>query len=156
MLNSIHTRPDCHSAVATNVTSLRFTRPDPFQRRPEEAHHRGGAWVDGRRSPGEWPNSRGAEWVVTTADELEIRALVANSGSRSTPGLTGAESERVEGQLGFRFNPDHRGMLAEVLPSGRGWPDWRHGPIDELRHRLAGPVDGVLFDIEHNVFWPPS
>jgi hypothetical protein len=40
-----------------------------------------------------------------------------------------------------------------LVPVGDGWPDWRHGSAEQLRHALMSPVTGVLFDVEHNVFW---
>jgi hypothetical protein len=33
------------------------------------------------------------------------------------------------------------------------WPDWRGGDPETLRQFLDGPVEGVLFDVEHNRFW---
>lgn len=72
------------------------------------------------------------------------------------PGLTEAELSAVEARFGFRFAADHRALLAAALPVGRGFPDWRNGSADELAAALAGPVDGVLFDVEHNGFWYPA
>ncbi|MFD9303222.1 SMI1/KNR4 family protein [Streptomyces sp. NPDC060048] len=79
-----------------------------------------------------------------------------------SPGLSDAEFERIEEEFGFEFSDDHRAFLAAGLPIGRPsgqgrvsprWPDWRNGDPDELRDRLTWPVDGVLFDVEHNDFW---
>jgi hypothetical protein len=72
------------------------------------------------------------------------------------PGLTEAELAEVEGKLGFEFADDHRALLAEVLPTGGYWPDWRNDHVGALRHRAAWPVDGVLFDVENNCFWHES
>ena len=72
------------------------------------------------------------------------------------PGLTEEELAAVESRYGFRFAADHRALLAAALPVGRGFPDWRAGTDEALRHRLAGPVAGVLFDVEHNGFWYPG
>lgn len=69
------------------------------------------------------------------------------------PGLSDAECRRVEHLFGFDFADDHRAFLGAGLPTGRGWPDWRSGTRQELEHRLAWPVDGVLFDVEHNGYW---
>lgn len=69
------------------------------------------------------------------------------------PGLTATELDRVEGRFGFEFADDHRAFLSAGLPVGQGWPDWRDGEVEQLRNRLAWPVDGVLFDVEHNGFW---
>lgn len=81
-----------------------------------------------------------------------------------SPGLTDAEFARIENSYGFQFADDHRAFLSAGLPissptsvAGRptpgSWPDWRNGDPDELRARLAWPIEGVLFDVEHNEFW---
>ncbi|MFI5930881.1 hypothetical protein [Actinoplanes sp. NPDC051494] len=69
------------------------------------------------------------------------------------PGLTAAELDAVEQEFGFSFADDHRALLAAALPVGRGWPDWRDGDRDQLREKLAMPVEGVLFDVAENGFW---
>ena len=79
---------------------------------------------------------------------------------RITAGLTEAEFAQVEASYGFTFADDHREFLAAALPvddePGRGWPDWRSGDPAELRRMLDWPVEGVLFDVEHNVMWDPT
>ncbi|MFI1221290.1 MULTISPECIES: SMI1/KNR4 family protein [unclassified Streptomyces] len=79
------------------------------------------------------------------------------------PGLSAEEFARIEEEFGFAFSDDHRAFLAAGLPVDRpsptehrrSWPNWRDGDPDELRERLARPVEGVLFDVEHNAFWSP-
>jgi hypothetical protein len=85
---------------------------------------------------------------------------------RIEPGLTEADFDRIEGEFGFEFADDHRAFLTAGLPVSvpfvdppgvisawrEPWPDWRDGDRDALRARLAGPVKGVLFDVEHG-FW---
>jgi hypothetical protein len=71
-------------------------------------------------------------------------------------GLTDAELAAIQADFDFRFSAVHRGLLTLAVPIGEGWPDWRHVAPAELRRRLAAPVEGVLFDIEHNGFWPAS
>lgn len=82
------------------------------------------------------------------------------------PGLTAAEFARVERGYGFEFADDHRAFLAAGLPLNRPpeegqtwprpWPDWRDGNPDDLREQLGWPVEGALFDVEHNALWHPS
>ncbi|MEU4115255.1 hypothetical protein AB0F71_12260 [Kitasatospora sp. NPDC028055] len=89
--------------------------------------------------------------TLEAAGELQ-RRLHAEIG----PGLGERELDDVEARFGFRFAADHRTFLAAGLPHGsRCWPDWRHGDPDDLRARLTAPVEGVLFDVEHNGFWHP-
>ncbi|MEV6976407.1 hypothetical protein [Kitasatospora sp. NPDC093806] len=81
------------------------------------------------------------------------------------PGLTDDEFDRIEARYGIRFADDHRAFLAAGLPVAmppqdgatwqQPWPDWRNGDPDDLRHRLAWPVDGVLSSVEHG-YWHDS
>lgn len=84
-----------------------------------------------------------------TAAEL----LAASGRFPVSPGLTDDEFAAIEREFGFTFAADHHAFLAAGLPTGRGWPDWRGPDRDALRERLAGPVEGVLFDVAENDFW---
>lgn len=73
------------------------------------------------------------------------------------PGLSERELDAVEARFGFTFSADHRVFLSAGLPYGSPrWPDWRNGAPEDLAERLAGPVEGVLFDVEHAGFWHPA
>ena len=82
------------------------------------------------------------------------------------PGLTDAEFARIEHDYGFEFADDHRAFLAAGLPLNRPpeegqtrpgrWPNWRGGDPGDLREQLGWPVEGALFDVEHNALWHPS
>ena len=101
--------------------------------------------------------------VSEAGNQLGVEAArrLAQRHRRFEPGLTDAEFDRIERAYGFEFADDHRAFLAAGLPVDDGptegrwtlWPDWRNGDPDKLRERLAQPVDGVLFDVEHNRFW---
>ena len=86
----------------------------------------------------------------------EARHLQENLREPVRPGLTGSELDDVERRFGFRFAADHRTFLSAGVPIGDRWPDWRCGNTEQLRKRLAWPVDGVLYDVEHNGFWLPD
>ncbi|WP_162799477.1 hypothetical protein [Nocardioides sp. 616] len=81
---------------------------------------------------------------------------LAASGVRLDRGLSDGELSRVQDRLGFAFGPEHREFLQAALPSGESWPDWRNDPDEDLRRRLAWPIDGVIFDVHNNGFWPAS
>ncbi|MFF8265236.1 hypothetical protein [Streptomyces virginiae] len=90
--------------------------------------------------------------TLETAKDLQ-RMLRAEIG----PGLSERELDAVEARFGFTFAADHRVFLAAGLPHGsRSWPDWRNGDPEDLAGRLSRPVEGVLFDVEHNRFWHPA
>lgn len=111
-------------------------------------------------------SSRRYDRVVIMSEGAQLGAEAPRRLSRLgrvevLPGLSDAEFARVEAEFGFEFSDDHRAFLAAGLPTARPsspgrrqpWPDWRNGDPDGLRDRLAWPVDGVLFDVEHSSFW---
>lgn len=69
------------------------------------------------------------------------------------PGLTEREIAAVEKFLGVALPPDLAAFLAEGLPVGPRFPDWRDLGGERLRAQLDWPFDGIAFDIEHNGFW---
>lgn len=71
-------------------------------------------------------------------------------------GLRDRELDLLEQGLQFRFSEEHRDFLSRVLPVGDAWPDWRSGDREALAGRLAWPVEGTLFDVRQNGFWPLS
>jgi hypothetical protein len=104
--------------------------------------------------------------------EEAARMLARTGRHKIGPGLTDTEIARIEREYQVEFAEDHRAFLAAGLPLNRAaglspsdptapgrsgaWPDWRDGDPAELRDRLDWPVSGVLFDVAHNSFWPPS
>ncbi|MFZ4234640.1 hypothetical protein ACOZGD_05535 [Streptomyces murinus] len=85
------------------------------------------------------------------------RALQGMLRTAIKPGLTEQELDAVETRFGFTFAADHRVFLSVGLPYGSSrWPDWRDGDPGDLAEQLAWPVEGVLFDVEHNAFWHPA
>jgi hypothetical protein len=99
---------------------------------------------------------------------MEAARRLAQTGCcEIAPGLTDAEFDRIERTYGFEFADDHRAFLAAGLPLNvpfepedgvfhaweRPWPDWRDGDPGAVRERLELPVEGVLFDVEHNAVW---
>ncbi|MCX4983403.1 hypothetical protein [Streptomyces sp. NBC_00572] len=90
---------------------------------------------------------------LTPADARALQGMVPYE---IGPGLGEHELDAVEARFGFSFSADHRVFLGAGLPLGARWPDWRNGDPEELAAWLAGPVEGVLFDVEHNGFWHPA
>lgn len=88
---------------------------------------------------------RTAERLLANADtDPRIRVSV---------GLDEDALVAVERRFGFEFADDHRAFLSAVLPVGPRWPDWRSRDASALRTQLDSPVNGVLFDVEHNGTW---
>ncbi|MBO0803733.1 MAG: hypothetical protein J2P25_11760 [Nocardiopsaceae bacterium] len=104
--------------------------------------------------------------AATRLGEEAARRLARSGRNEIGPGLTDAEFDRIERDYDFEFADDHRAFLAAGLPLshppeegqawGKPWPDWRGGDPGDLREQLGWPVQGVLFDVEHNALWHPS
>jgi hypothetical protein len=77
-------------------------------------------------------------------------------GVRLGAGMSREEIEAVQARFGIRFGPEHRMLLSLAVPEGRDWPPWRANDPAAVHRSLQRPVDGVLFDVRHNGFWPGS
>jgi len=91
---------------------------------------------------------------MSTLAEHAVNAL-REAGAVLTPGLTADELAALQEQRSIEFSADHAEFLQLAVPLGEGWVDWR-GPAEPLAHLLAVPTDGLLYDVEHNAFWPAS
>jgi hypothetical protein len=72
---------------------------------------------------------------------------------RWTDGYTSAELDAAQERYGLRFPPDLVDLLLNRRPAD-GY-DWRTGHAD-IRRALQDPLDGLLFDVEHNTLWWPE
>jgi len=79
--------------------------------------------------------------------------ILREAGVTIAPGLTPAEAERAEAEIGAKFPPDLRVLLSEGLPLGKSFPTWREPTSEVIRGQLDWPFEGIAFDITHNVFW---
>lgn len=93
---------------------------------------------------------------MTDHSAVGFRDLLQAARVELTKGLSDRQIQLVEERFGIEFNPDHREFLSEVLPQGRNWPNWRSSDPTAVQKLLDGPIDGVLFDVERNSFWPPD
>jgi hypothetical protein len=78
------------------------------------------------------------------------------SGVNLEPGLREAEIARIEETFGFGFGSEHREFLSAALPTGDSWMGWSDAPSTVLQGRLDWPIEGVIFDVRENGFWPAS
>ena len=69
------------------------------------------------------------------------------------PGYSQAELDDAQGIFNLRFPPDLIELLKRGrLPRGHDWTSER----EQIRRVLAWPLDGLLFDVEHNALWLPQ
>lgn len=85
---------------------------------------------------------------------LEAAYKFSKTGRPCAHGLDVGERTAVEDYLGCRLPPDLRTFLSYILPLGEGFPDWRDLESEPLARIVERPLIGILFDIEHNDFWP--
>lgn len=85
-----------------------------------------------------------------------IDVLKQEHGIECDAGLSEAEILGFENEFGIHFPEDLRSFLRFVLPVSDRFPDWRNGDRDELRSWIELPLEGILFDVEHNGFWLPG
>jgi hypothetical protein len=83
-------------------------------------------------------------------------AILRAAQIRLDRGLAEVELRAVEQYWGFRFPGDLRELLSRALPRGDHMPNWRDPSSDEIRGRMQWPLDGMLFDVEHDQFWVPG
>lgn len=67
-----------------------------------------------------------------------------------TTGYTQSELDAAQERFSLRFPPDLVGLLLDRRPI-RGW-DWRTDDT-AIRGALDHPLEGLLFDVEHNDLW---
>jgi hypothetical protein len=88
--------------------------------------------------------------------ERELHQGLQRCGIQFHRGLSETEVDEIQRRYGFQFPPDLKSFLEEALPVSRGFPDWRDGSEADLKDSLAWPLEGILFDVEHNGFWMPA
>ncbi|WP_115991354.1 SMI1/KNR4 family protein [Cohnella lupini] len=71
-------------------------------------------------------------------------------------GLTDNEIENIQKRFEIQFPPDLLEFLSTALPISNGFINWRNSSIENInviKDKLKLPLEGILFDIEHNSFW---
>lgn len=89
-----------------------------------------------------------ADLIARTLDVLR------QAGTGFAPGLTDDEFTELETTFDFRFAPDHRALLATALPIRDRWVDWRTDDLHSLQRAFDWPIEGIIFDVHENAFWP--
>jgi len=82
------------------------------------------------------------------------KQTLERAGLSFVEGLTPDQLRDCERLHNVRFPPDLEEMLRFALPVGKGCPDWRNPSDPAIAEMFARPLDGILFDIEQNAFWP--
>lgn len=85
-----------------------------------------------------------------------IDVLRQEHGIECDEGLSETELLACETEFDIHFPDDLRSFLKCGLLVSDRFPNWRNGDRDELRSWLELPLNGILFDVEHNGFWLPE
>ena len=88
----------------------------------------------------------------------KIIKILKEKGISFDPGLSDQEIATIQDDFGFHFPSDLQLLLQTALPVSPGFIHWRYGLNNskakaEIKIRLNGPKEGILFDIKNNDFW---
>lgn len=125
-----------HPSTRSELSSLTFRARD---------HLGVGSEVDDYRA-----HAGPMKWATTWTRQLDAAGIPVDLG------LSEEELTGVEQRFGFAFAPVHRRFLAQALPLGPGWVDWRRHPMHAIQDRLDWPEEGLIFDVLNSDFWPRS
>ena len=79
-----------------------------------------------------------------------------NAGVELQSGLTKDEICDIETYYNFKFPPDYELFLSTLLPVNKGFHNWREYKSEKLRQAINWPLEGIIFDVENNMFWQPE
>lgn len=84
--------------------------------------------------------------------------MLKGKGVSFDKGLSEEEVGRVKEVFEIDFPDDLRLFLQTALPVSESFVHWRYAinsdkGRQEVKRRLDWPLEGILFDIQHNVFW---
>ncbi|WP_440948164.1 hypothetical protein ACSAZL_08015 [Methanosarcina sp. T3] len=86
----------------------------------------------------------------------EIIKKLSSQGVSFSKGLDEQEFNNIEQFYDIRFPPDLKDFLRTALPVSKGFYNWRNfseDNVNSIKKMLSWPLEGMIFDIEHNNFW---
>jgi hypothetical protein len=91
---------------------------------------------------------------------MEEITILKKANIRLEDGLTNEEILAIEEGFQIQFPPDLKALLQIALPVSEKFPNWRkaiinrsNSEIETIKKDIEWPLDGLLFDIEHNDVW---
>jgi hypothetical protein len=148
--------PGPEEVVAHDVAPENCDEDDDQGRCEAADQHRDRARVASRESARLPISCRTGRIYADDVSAAEVVQLLRERRVVLETGLSEAELARAERRYGVRFAQDHRELLALALPVGDRWFNWRARADEHVRRAVRWPFEGVLFDVENNVFWPTS
>ncbi|NRY62467.1 hypothetical protein [Clostridium beijerinckii] len=92
-------------------------------------------------------------------DYSEIMSHLKAKGIIFENGLGAQEINDIENFYEIRFPPDLKEFLSIALPISDNFVNWRDtskNNVSKIKDRLNWPLEGMIFDIENNIFWYDS
>lgn len=89
-------------------------------------------------------------------DSSHIVNTLKEKGVEFTTGLKEKEIDEIEKLYNIRFPPDLKEFIMFALPISDGfvnWIDTSKENVESITNRLNWPLEGIIFDIEHDEFW---
>ncbi|WP_069997332.1 SMI1/KNR4 family protein [Cellulosilyticum sp. I15G10I2] len=89
-------------------------------------------------------------------NDTKIIDKLKRKGILFAKGLTPEEIDEVQERYNITFPPDLKDFLSSALPLSHNFVNWRDTSkenIASIYARIDWPLEGMLFDIENNVFW---
>lgn len=94
--------------------------------------------------------------ALQTADRMRPPQLIALKVKFAGNGLSTDEISRAQGIVGASFPDDLKLFLSHLEdPSGLLF-DWKNVTKAQYDSKIERVLEGVLFDVKHNVYWHPS
>lgn len=95
---------------------------------------------------------------MTSIQAQELVSKLQEQGIQFVEGLTHEEVLQVQQRYNFQFPPDLKAFLQTAIPVSPKFYDWRAAltakeEIDWVNRMLHWPLEGLLYDVEHNNFW---
>ena len=82
-----------------------------------------------------------------------IIAKMQKKGIKFEKGLSDDEIEDIQKKFNLTFPPDLRLFLQMALPVSNNFPQWRSRKGWGIGERIDWPLEGIVFDVEHNGMW---
>lgn len=97
---------------------------------------------------------------MSQLDDALFEHLNANqfTGNKTAPtygsgGLSSAELDLIEDQLGFELPSDFRHLLSNVIDADKVLFPWADFSLDRYNEAIDWVWSGIEFDIDHNAVW---
>ena len=92
---------------------------------------------------------------MNTSDWLPLIELLRGAGLEFEKGLSDLEILDLENRFEFGFPPDLCAFMKVAVPFWNS-PRWHSITDSDIRQWFDEPLEGMLFDVEHNAFWLPE